>query len=261
MPEIKAIGLYIFIFLHQTTTQAMCSTFSISCISLYSYIKPQLIICRRNRRTVVYLYIPTSNHNDLEINRKFFELYIFIFLHQTTTCSPSLLYPICCISLYSYIKPQLIDLTVMSRAVVYLYIPTSNHNLVLVVLPGGWVVYLYIPTSNHNLICTSILSAVVVYLYIPTSNHNSYDTFDEDSDVVYLYIPTSNHNLFVIFKIYDLLYIFIFLHQTTTVMLNLRPVMSCISLYSYIKPQQTDNGSGFYVVVYLYIPTSNHNLS
>ena len=56
--------LYIFIFLHQTTTFRMQWQYQVRCISLYSYIKPQ---------------------------------------HR-----PSNWFKICgCISLYSYIKPQL----------------------------------------------------------------------------------------------------------------------------------------------------------
>ena len=38
----------------------------------------------------------------------------------------------------------------LALAVVYLLIPTSNHNLILMLRGGGKVVYLLIPTSNHN---------------------------------------------------------------------------------------------------------------
>ena len=101
---------------------------------------------------VVYLYIPTSNHNYLESEPKPRKLYIFIFLHQTTTRCPLIktmpklyififlhqtttrlrrtLSPVCCISLYSYIKPQQGHAHCCYRCVVYLYIPTSNHNFV-----------------------------------------------------------------------------------------------------------------------------------
>ena len=120
------------------------------CISLYSYIKPQRLFKSEKNRRVVYLYIPTSNHNLFLLQTKKMqlyififlhqtttdeeddvwtqELYIFIFLHQTTTVRPSLCYPICCISLYSYIKPQRVRSSSAHLLVVYLYIPTSNHN-------------------------------------------------------------------------------------------------------------------------------------
>ena len=143
---------------------------------------------------VVYLYIPTSNHNLRENVQYFFVLYIFIFLHQTTTAqygdesavplyififlhqtttkNGSNILNTGCISLYSYIKPQHLTLLVCSLSVVYLYIPTSNHNITA---------------------CRSILQ-----------------------DVVYLYIPTSNHNRNQAHNVLCRLYIFIFLHQTTT---------------------------------------------
>ena len=34
------------------------------------------------------------------------------------------------------------------------------------------VVYLLIPTSNHNFVMNAFDNVVVVYLLIPTSNHN-----------------------------------------------------------------------------------------
>ena len=57
------------------------------------------------------------------------------------------------------------------------------------------VVYLLIPTSNHNLNNQFLSVTVVVYLLIPTSNHNIYLLFSSSCTVVYLLIPTSNHNL------------------------------------------------------------------
>ena len=57
----------------------------------------------------------------------------------------------------------------------------------------------------------------VVYLLIPTSNHNDTVTIYTEEDVVYLLIPTSNHNLVDDDGGYLVLYIFWFLHQTTTV--------------------------------------------
>ena len=77
-----------------------------SCISYYSYIKPQLLHCRLAPLVVVYRTIPTSNHNLSCIRPHITALYIVLFLHQTTTvynCDP---YADCCISYYSYIKPQ-----------------------------------------------------------------------------------------------------------------------------------------------------------
>ena len=121
---------------------------------------------------VVYLYIPTSNHNGLGLyvhNERLYififlhqtttidslkcdatSLYIFIFLHQTTTPMPYVLQLRRCISLYSYIKPQLILsnwFRILSCISLYSYIKPQQQ---LVYKGQQLVVYLYIPTSNHN---------------------------------------------------------------------------------------------------------------
>ena len=79
----------------------------VSCISFDSYIKPQLHHIFKYRVGVVYLLIPTSNHNVSHFVWLFHTLYIFWFLHQTTTMD--FFTPILggCISFDSYIKPQL----------------------------------------------------------------------------------------------------------------------------------------------------------
>ena len=191
---IKNNRLYIFWFLHQTTTVWLICKFSLrcisfdsyikpqlkeggvvkfaSCISFDSYIKPQLRDVRKNFSLVVYLLIPTSNHNAITSHSVWLLLYIFWFLHQTTTLEKRLNIMISCISFDSYIKPQ----------------------------P-------YLPSTTN---------AVVVYLLIPTSNHNIQFLVWSPLEVVYLLIPTSNHNDSAIKHRYELLYIFWFLHQTTT---------------------------------------------
>ena len=186
-------------------------------------------------------------------------LYIFWFLHQTTTNEVFCSRLADCISFDSYIKPQLRlnDGTII--AVVYLLIPTSNHNLhkamVLLVL----VVYLLIPTSNHNLSAFIVVRLCVVYLLIPTSNHNSPLPHAWWAMVVYLLIPTSNHNSHRSENHPSTLYIFWFLHQTTTMRPSESHIRGCISFDSYIKPQLCDLQKVTYEVVYFLIPTSNHN--
>ena len=77
--------------------------------------------------------------------------------------------------------------------------------------------------------------------------------------VVYLLIPTSNRNRALLCLRADLLYIFLFLHQTATKREGVLLVRGCISSYSYIKPQQARYDDTFIGVVYLLIPTSNRN--
>ena len=187
------------------------------------------------------------------------KLYIFWFLHQTTTKEKTKNLNNSCISFDSYIKPQLeINLTKI-HCVVYLLIPTSNHNSAVIYSAAPWVVYLLIPTSNHNrgehfavnlpvvylLIPTSnhncsgsaVGSASVVYLLIPTSNHNPLLFYARKRFVVYLLIPTSNHNSCSCATAIIVLYIFWFLHQTTTFKKCDIERARCISFDSYIKPQ------------------------
>ena len=146
-------------------------------------------------QSVVYLLIPTSNHNSCLKEKRFRELYIFWFLHQTTT-GMSIVSPVyCCISFDSYIKPQLV--------LVFVLLPIRCISFDSYIKPQpfpqlkdlGAVVYLLIPTSNHNFYGRSPSCAVVVYLLIPTSNHNFQSLWKYFEQVVYLLIPTSNHNL------------------------------------------------------------------
>ena len=57
---------------------------------------------------------------------------------------------LCCISFDSYIKPQLCTTSTFLAPVVYLLMPTSNHNYRNSFSKRYYVVYLLIPTSNHN---------------------------------------------------------------------------------------------------------------
>ena len=100
---------------------------------------------------------------------------------------------------------------------------------------------------------------LVVYLLIPTSNHNSSTNNADDDQVVYLLIPTSNHNFLYVEYSNLTLYIFWFLHQTTTTKWDTNNKVCCISFDSYIKPQPIFIFIYYLIVVYLLIPTSNHN--
>ena len=121
--------MYIFWFLHQTTTPNLLKWCLPSCISFDSYIKPQQLKSARDYFEVVYLLIPTSNHNLLKARDFETLLYIFWFLHQTTTSIVPFHNLTSCISFDSYIKPQLLMVFYLIHRVVYLLIPTSNHNL------------------------------------------------------------------------------------------------------------------------------------
>ena len=211
------LRLYIVLFLHQTTT-----------------VKQSLINVR-----ALYIVLFLHQTTTLQVIRKFRRmLYIVLFLHQTTTTWSRLTCDLRCISYYSYIKPQQTRRTCRFDCVVYRTIPTSNHNSLMIVANTSKVVYRTIPTSNHNSSPKSGFLLIVVYRTIPTSNHNFYNIVIFFAAVVYRTIPTSNHNrctqewknIFVVYRtiptsnhngddivyIYHMLYIVLFLHQTTT---------------------------------------------
>ena len=187
-----------------------------SCLSLDSYIKPQHKPQLLMIWDVVYLLIPTSNHNRACAGTTLTRLFISWFLHQTTTCTALAYVVVCCLSLDSYIKPQLSVSMIFRCWVVYLLIPTSNHNHELALVLRRVVVYLLIPTSNQ-LVGQLDVRVCVVYLLIPTSNHNCSRTHRHTRGVVYLLIPTSNHNCWNSYSSFMPLFISWFLHQTTTV--------------------------------------------
>ena len=252
---------------------------------------------------VVYLLIPTSNHNRNSVflmMRKLYifwflhqtttvsvrsgkplALYIFWFLHQTTTSFPQFIAGTCCISFDSYIKPQLHARGGIGNEVVYLLIPTSNHNSpTQTSLP--WKLYIF--WFLHQTTTFGRRVGLAELLYIFWFLHQTTTLF-----------PFSINPC--------LLYIFWFLHQTTTsnsllirrkrcisfdsyIKPQLQEVSreicascisfdsyikpqlwnlanekywSCISFDSYIKPQLGYINTDLDTVVYLLIPTSNHN--
>ena len=186
-------------------------------------------------------------------------LYIFWFLHQTTTPYEINSEATCCISFDSYIKPQLDGLLPENAESCISFDSYIKPQQSFQHYGFAWVVYLLIPTSNHNFWCKVLRMRRVVYLLIPTSNHNFWA------------MPKSKPSL----------YIFWFLHQTTTASKALILCICCISFDSYIKPQQSAIRNwavsgcisfDSYIkpqllvdhtlctpVVYLLIPTSNHN--
>ena len=121
--------LYIFWFLHQTTTQVQELRHLLCCISFDSYIKPQLFV----------------NQWSGTVSCISFDSYIkpqLLLFHDSPKAS--------CISFDSYIKPQQWSHYYCICRVVYLLIPTSNHNFFEDYSFWFGVVYLLIPTSNHN---------------------------------------------------------------------------------------------------------------
>ena len=186
-------------------------------------------------------------------------MYIFWFLHQTTTSCPLGLLLLCCISFDSYIKPQRCCSIPFLLSVVYLLIPTSNHNCNSKSLDLSNVVYLLIPTSNHNwYLHWFIYLLLYIFWFLHQTTTNKLLDLLEDK----LYIFWFLHQTTTCTRILPFggrLYIFWFLHQTTTPTPIRWDQFSCISFDSYIKPQLFLMLIWLPGVVYLLIPTSNHN--
>ena len=164
-------------------------------------------------------------------------LYIILFLHQTTTDAGPAVPTLSCILSYSYIKPQprpQCGCPACGCILSYSYIKPQLWTLKKII---DEVVYYPIPTSNHNCRGNAILRDRVVYYPIPTSNHNYYANREKGDEVVYYPIPTSNHNFSKRINKPELLYIILFLHQTTTILPESPSCTCCILSYSYIKPQ------------------------
>ena len=211
------------------------------------------------RRSVVYLLIPTSNHNYFNNITTVEELYIFWFLHQTTTADSQSFWCCCCISFDSYIKPQprqhgqVNELCCISFDS---YIKPQRRTRLLQ-NPSRCISFdSYIKPQPVVGVEGAVLCCISFDSYIkPQPIHN----YIRLNSVVYLLIPTSNHNLIYALTLLGRLYIFWFLHQTTTWALRYNFPLSCISFDSYIKPQLWGGVGCSALVVYLLIPTSNHN--
>ena len=164
-----------------------------------------------------------------------------------------------CICLYSYIKPQLTFANLLLTyccICLYSYIKPQLDGAVCLSTWRCICLYSYI---KPQLVIAAGAQLAVVYVSIPTSNHNSWLGWPLPMMVVYVSIPTSNHNGLVFEWNVHLLYMSLFLHQTTTLLPIRLSRCCCICLYSYIKPQHIKDKFVSYNVVYVSIPTSNHN--
>ena len=121
-----------------------------------------------------------------------------------------------CISFYSYIKPQLYAVMIPSKLSCI-----SFYSYIKPQLAGyrpllSDVVYRSIPTSNRNHGDVIRIHEFVVYRSIPTSNRNMEQNTALEATVVYRSIPTSNRNCQFSYYTVLQLYIVLFLHQTAT---------------------------------------------
>ena len=208
-----------------------------SCISFDSYIKPQPYLDATLLYKVVYLLIPTSNHNLILLRAVEPLLYIFWFLHQTTTTLSSSTARMRCISFDSYIKPQLSIETMLFciRCISFdSYIKPQLMCAFMFLCICCISFDSYIKPQPFSLAgcCSS-----VVYLLIPTSNHNWYSFLLRPCQLYIFWFLHQTTTAVSLINLLWVLYIFWFLHQTTTVGWQWYVRYGCISFDSYIKPQ------------------------
>ena len=121
--------LFISLFLHQTTTRCRNNLQGLRCLSVFFYIKPQLMNYSLKIDLVVYQSFSTSNHNFPDFQAFADLLFISLFLHQTTTpptqwCTARSLF----ISLFLHQTTTFAPSTSLALSVVYQSFSTSNHN-------------------------------------------------------------------------------------------------------------------------------------
>ena len=186
-------------------------------------------------------------------------LFIILFLHQTTTVAGGGHDPSSCLSSCSYIKPQ--------------HDHGHRHHVRGCLSSCSYI-------KPQPIMCDDKLQArclsscsynkpqpfrhlpfrgTVVYHLVPTSNHNRDNTRKQHVLVVYHLVPTSNHNKQADYFVVIVLFIILFLHQTTTSFRYQCPRFCCLSSCSYIKPQRPLYLMRMVFVVYHLVPTSNHN--
>ena len=208
--------LFMGLFLHQTTTVRHIFRRPLGCLWVFSYIKPQPVEggtryvfvvygsfptsnhngslgCSSSTR-VVYGSFPTSNHNHIGLRVVVAELFMGLFLHQTTTLLHLGKLSLSCLWVFSYIKPQ------PSR-----YVQTTAKGCL-------WV-FSYIKPQLQG---DRQGSSLVVYGSFPTSNHNYPLCLCPWLPVVYGSFPTSNHNITLPLMRLGVLFMGLFLYQTTT---------------------------------------------
>ena len=187
-----------------------------------------------------------------------------------------------CLSLDSYIKPQLHLAVVLLLLVVYLLIPTSNHNSRQLESFSRLVVYLLIPTSNHNVpvgLVEHELLFISWFLHQTTTKRFNFLTMlcclSLDSYIKPQPAPSNDGNVnsclsldsyikpqlagYSVLACYGCLSLDSYIKPQRSSTLQ-HVVGRCLSLDSYIKPQPLGVGDCPRPVVYLLIPTSNHNL-
>ena len=211
---------------------------SVGCISFDSYIKPQREHQQCCFLVVVYLLIPTSNHNHGAVCMERPQLYIFWFLHQTTTGDA--------------VEDFLLGLYIFW----FLHQTTTRRCCINISLMLYIFWFLHQTTTPILGRCRHLGLYIFWFLHQTTTDSrwnnifNSCISFDS-----YIKPQLSDEQTAINISCISFdSYIKPQLNQKIMLICN-----SCISFDSYIKPQPITNANANASVVYLLIPTSNHN--
>ena len=164
---------------------------------------------------VVSYLVSTSNHNLLLSLIQEERLFLILYLHQTTTNGTCLLQRNCCFLSCIYIKPQHNLATKEDVSVVSYLVSTSNHNnLTNLVNTYGLFLILYLhQTTTVQASLSSFKGCFLSCIYIKPQLNSVNGT----ANIVVSYlVSTSNHNAIAIYPSYPLLFLILYLHQTTT---------------------------------------------
>ena len=202
-----------------------------SCILFHFYIKPQHAQAALADVTVVSYSISTSNHNSLIVYPSLPQLYLIPFLHQTTTLVDDIL-----LMAMLYLIPFLHQTTTSSVAMSPSMRCILFHFYIKPQRKRGChsrpcVVSYSISTSNHNQECVYLGSCSVVSYSISTSNHNTADLPSRYKGLYLIPFLHQTTTLCLDLRIELLLYLIPFLHQTTTLV-----VVIWISFKLYLIP-------------------------
>ena len=143
----------------------------------------------------------------------------------------------CCISYYSYIKPQHAggwQSWLLGCISYYSYIKPQRNRIWDKRGAGCISYYSYIKPQHAPLYSPNFR---VVYRTIPTSNHNGGAYSDVNNKLYIVLFLHQTTTLCIRYISRHELYIVLFLHQTTTHGKIAHSDAGCISYYSYIKPQ------------------------
>ena len=187
---------------------------------------------------VVSYSVPISNHNLSWASTFLIKLYLILFLYQTTTALGRPRWHFCCILFCSYIKPQpFVGINLFNKSCILFCSYIKPQPCPTVARSRGCCILFcsYIKPQLFNERQRRNNGCILFCSYIKPQRTRCHLC---DRIVVSYSVPISNHNLLYYGGWRIMLYLILFLYQTTTVACDSMPFTCCILFCSYIKPQR-----------------------